>query len=54
MITEIRRTKIYITNSYYIMTILVSAASIALAWIATMIINKYLPFLIDIRKIKRG
>lgn len=39
MIIEIRRTKIYITNSYYIVTISVSAASIALAWIATMVIS---------------
>lgn len=39
---------------YYIVTLTVAAVSIALAWIATVIINKYLPFLIDIRKIKRG
>nr|WP_297411188.1 acyltransferase family protein [uncultured Alistipes sp.] len=42
------------SDGNYIVTITVAALSIALAWIATMIINRYLPFLIDIRNIKRG
>ena len=42
------------SDGNYIVTIAVAALSIALAWIVTMIIIRYLPFLIDIRNIKRG
>lgn len=37
----------------YAITVSVAALSLTLAWIATVVIERYLPFIIDIRKLKR-
>ena len=37
----------------YIVTVAVAATSVALAWVATELINRYAPFLVDLRKITK-
>lgn len=37
----------------YIVTVAVAATSVALAWVATKLINRYAPFLVDLRKITK-
>ena len=43
----------YIPDCHYAVTIAVATLSLTLAWIAAVIIERYLPFIIDIRKLKR-
>ena len=41
----------FFPEKMYTVTIVVATLSLLLAWVATVVINKYLPFLIDIRKL---
>ena len=43
----------YIPDCHYAVTITVASLSLTLAWLAAVIIERYLPFIIDIRKLKR-
>lgn len=43
----------YIPDCHYAVTIAVASLSLTLAWLAAVIIERYLPFIIDIRKLKR-
>ena len=42
----------FFPEKMYVVTIVVALLSLLLAWVATVVINKYLPFLIDIRKLQ--
>ena len=46
--------KIFFPNKIYFITILVTLFSLILAWSTTLLINKYMPFLVDIRKLIDG